>query len=159
MGGIFIKVLGAIKMKTLTIKREMVESLDSVESKLEFADVAIALLTDREPTKGMTGEVLQEGLNDDLPEQIEGSPEFDSSNMGAAEFKRFSMVRAGFFPVHLNCGYADYRYKHWDDYSEDDLADMFSDVGIKGSRNKGKKNFVAFLNYIQDVLLWYRRRA
>jgi hypothetical protein len=41
MGGIFIKVLGAIKMKTLTIKREMVESLDSDESKLDFANAVI----------------------------------------------------------------------------------------------------------------------
>ena len=146
-------------MKTLTIKREMVESLESDESKLDFANFVIASLTDRELTNGMTGEIYQEGLNHDLPEPLEGSPEFDSSNMCAAEFKRFSQVRAGFFPVNLDCGYADYRYKHRDDYSEDDLAEKFSDVGSKIWRSKGKKDFLIFLNYMQCVFLWYRNNV
>ena len=66
---------------------------------------------------------LLEGLYVNLPEPLEGSPEFDSSNMCAADFRRFSFVRAGFFPVHLNCGYAAYEYKHRDDYSEEVMSD------------------------------------
>lgn len=146
-------------MKTLTIKCEMVDSLDSDESKLDFANSVITLLTDRQTVKSTTEEILTKGLNDDLPEPLEGSPEFDSSNMAAAEYKRFSMVRAGNFPVNLNCGYADYRYKHRDEFSEDELAEMFSEVGLKMYRSKGKRDFLVFLGYIQDVLLWYRRRA
>lgn len=144
-------------MKTLTITRVMIESLDSVESKLDFANSVIALLTDCEPPKGIFGEILQEGFNDDLPEPLEGSPEFDSSNMGAAEYRRFSMVRAGYFPVHLNCGYSDYAYKHRDDYSEEALSDMYSSIYNIIRRSKGKKDFLIFLKYFHDVLYWYRK--
>lgn len=144
-------------MKTLTITREMIESLDSVESKLDFADSVIALITDRKPIMGMTGEKLLEGLNVDLPEPLEGSPEFDSSNICATEFKRFSWVRAGYFPMHLNCGYSDYTYKHRDDYSEEALLDMSSSIRSKIRQSKGKKDFLVFLDYFQDVLYWYRK--
>jgi len=93
--------------------------------------------------------------NVDLPEPMDGLPEFDSSNMAAAEFKRFSMVRAGYFPVHLNCGYADYTYRHRDEFSRDGLIDMIGEVGFKKSRSKGKKDFHVFLDYIRQVLDWY----
>lgn len=142
-------------MKTLTIKRDMVENLESDESKLAFANSVIALLTDREQPSGPIIESLREGLTDNLPEPLDGSPEFDSSNMATAQFMRFSMVRAGFFPVTLNCGYADYKYKHLDDFSRDELIDLFGDVGLKKVRSKGKKDFVVFLEYIQKVLDWY----
>lgn len=142
-------------MKTLTIKREMVESLESDESKIDFANFVISSLTDREPTNGMTGEIFQEGLNHDLPEPLEGSPEFDSSNMCAAEYKRFSQIRAGYFPVSLSCGYADYKYEHWDAYSHEVLVDYLFNVGCMIRRNKGKKNFLVFLNYIRTVLGWH----
>lgn len=133
----------------------MVESLESDESKLDFANSVIALLTDREPTKVMNDDIFQEGLNIDLPEPLEGSPEFDSSKMCAAEYKRFSLVRAGYSPVNLNCGYADYRYKQWDAYSHEDLVELFFNVGSKIRRTKGKKDYLVFLNYIRSVLGWH----
>ena len=142
-------------MKTLTIKREMVESLESDESKLDFANFVIASLTDRELTNGMASEIYQEGLNHDLPEPLEGSPEFDSSNMCAAEYKRFSQVRAGYLPMNLKCGYADYTYKHWDAYSHEVLVDHLFNVGYMIRRNKGKKKFLVFLSYIRSVLEWH----
>jgi len=148
-------------MKTFTIKREMIESLESDEDKLAFIDHVAALLTDRKPkivTAGVAGEIFQDGLNVDLPEPLEGSPEFDSSNMGAAEYRRYSLVRAGFFPIDLNCGYADYKYKHIDDCMEENLMDMFVDIGTKSRRSKGKRDYAAFLKYMQDVLLWHKRQ-
>ena len=146
-------------MKTLTIKRDMVESLDSDESKLDFVNSVIALLTDREPTTGMPGEIFQEGLNVDIPEPLEGSPEFDSSNMSAAQFKMFSMVRAGYFPVHLHRGYAYYTYKHRDDYSDDALLEMYSNISSKIRKSKSKKNFLVFLKYFDCVFWWYRKNV
>ncbi len=146
-------------MKTLTIKREMIEALESDESKLDFATAVIEILTVREPITGKTGRLLQDGLNVDIPKPLESSPEFDSSNMSAAQFKMFSMVRAGFFPVHLNCGYADYKYKHLDDYSDDELADLFCDVSSKIYKSKGKKGFLFFLNYLREVQMWYRKNV
>ncbi len=142
-------------MKTLTIKSEMVESLDSDESKLDFANSLIALLTDLEAVKKTTSESLQDGLNVDLPEPMDGAPEFDSSNMVAPEFKRFSMVQAGFFPVRFDCGYAAYTYKHRDDFSDEDLLELYSDISTKIRRSKGRKDFLVFLNYIQCVFWWY----
>ena len=52
-------------MKTLTIKREMMEPLDSDESKLDFANSVIALFADHEAERGMVSEELQDGLNVD----------------------------------------------------------------------------------------------
>ena len=146
-------------MKTLTIKREMVESLDSDESKLDFANTIKSMFIEPEPsTNSPTAKALHDGLNVDLPEPLAGSPEFDSSNMAAAEHKRFSMVRAGYFPVSLNCGYADYEYKHHHDFSRDEMIDMFCDVGSKKSRSKSKRDFIVFLDYIQQVLDWYLKK-
>ena len=144
------------RMKTLTIKHEMVESLDSEESKLKFVDTLKSMFQEPEPsTNSGTTKASYDGLNVDLPEPLPGSPEFDSSNMAAAEYKRFSMVRAGFFPVTLNCGYADYAYKHHEDFSRDEMIDMFCDVSSKKSRGKGKRDFIVFFDYIQQVLDWY----
>ena len=49
-------------MKTFTISRKMVESLESDESKLDFANFVISSLTDREPPKGMNGEIFTRGF-------------------------------------------------------------------------------------------------
>ena len=142
-------------MKTLTITREMVESLDSDESKLDFIDSAIALLTDRDAQSGEICQGLQKSINVDLPEPLEGAPGFDSSNMSATQIKIFSMVRAGYFPVHLNCGYADYKYKHRDEFSADELIDIYCDVSLKKNRSNGKRDFQVFLDYIRHVINWY----
>ena len=145
-------------MKTLTITRKMVKELDSAESRQDFFDSVITtLLTDHEVTNAR----LQEGLNVDLPEPLEGAPGFDSSNMSATQIKIFSMVRAGYFPVHLNCGYSDYRYRHLDAFLDDSMFDDFwetrSLISRKISQSKGKESFLIFLNYMLSVLSWYCR--
>ena len=146
-------------MKTLTIKRGIIDSLDSDESKLEFANSVIAMLSDpQKPSSGKIDEVLSSGLNSDLPEPMVGAPDFDSSNMGAAEYKRYSMVRAGYVPAGgkgLNCSYDKYEYKHLSELSEIEFDSHWNSAISKIKQSKGKKGYVKFLEYLCDIYYWF----
>jgi hypothetical protein len=142
-------------MKTLTIKRDMIDSLDSDESKLAFANSVIALLSDpQKPSSGKIDEALSLGLNSDLPEPMAGAPDFDSSNMAAPEYKRYSMVRAGYVPAGgkgLYCGYSEYEYKHLSELSEIEFESLWSSAAYELTQSKGKRNHAKFLQYLYEI--------
>lgn len=136
-------------MKTLTIMRDTIDLLGSDESKLEFANSVISLFTDSESTDSTTNYRLQNGLNVDIPEPLDGAPLFDSKNMAASQFKRFSMVRAGYVPATLDCGYEDYSYLKLKDMSDNELIKYLKYVELKILHSKGKREHLKFLNYIR----------
>lgn len=138
-------------MKTLTIEHSMVETLDSDDSKLEFINSIITLLTDGKTANNS----LSNGLNVDLPEPLDGAPVFDSKNMGVTEVRRFYMLQAGHVPVSLDCGYADYKYKDIRDMSDDELFRYLICVNKKIKSTKDKRNFLNFLNHIQLTIKTY----
>ena len=146
-------------MKTLTIKRGIIDSLYSDESKLEFANSVIALLSDpQKPSSGKIDEALSSGLNSDLPEPMVGAPDFDSSNMSASGFKMYSMVRAGYVPAGgrgLNCRYSEYEYKHLSELSEIEFDSLWSSAGYKLTQSKGKRDHAKFLKYLCDICSWF----
>ena len=146
-------------MKTLTIKQESIDSLDSYKSKLEFANSIIILLSNSEQTlNSEIDESLSDGLNSDLPEPMAGAPAFDYSNMGAAEYKRYSMVRAGYVPAGgkgLNCSYDKYEYKHLSELSEIEFESHWNSAVSKIKQSKGKKGYVKFLEYLCDIYYWF----
>ena len=146
-------------MKTLTIKQDSIKSLDSDESKLEFANSVITLLSD--PKKISNSEIdkaLSNGLNSDLPEPMDGAPDFDSSNMIAPEYKRYSMLRAGFVPAGdkgLDCSYSEYEYKHLSDLSESQFESQWKSAVSKIKQSKGKRDLVKFLEYLCSIYSWF----
>ena len=146
-------------MNTLTIKQDIINSLDSDESKLEFANSVIAMLSDpQKPSSGKIDEALSSGLNSDLPEPMVGAPDFDSSNMGAAEYKKYSMVRAGYVPAGgkgLNCGYSEYEYKHVSELSESEFESHWNSALSKSKHTKGKKDYIKFLEYLCRIYSWF----
>jgi hypothetical protein len=107
-------------LRTLTIKQNVIASINSDEKKIKFANSVIGLLSDSErTTDSKFDEVLIHGLNTDIPIPMQGAPEFDSKNMSAPEFRRYSLLRAGYVPAGgnglfgpLDCRYSDYKYKH-----------------------------------------------
>ena len=146
-------------MKTLTIKRDIIDSLDSDESKLAFANSVIAALSDpKKSPSGTVAEALTEGFNSDLPEPMDGAPDFDSSNMAAAEYKRYSMVRAGYVPAagkSLYCGYSEYEYKHLSELSEIEFDSHWESAISKIKHSKGKKDYIKFLEYLCRIYSWF----
>jgi hypothetical protein len=146
-------------MKTLTIKRDIIDSLDTDESKLEFANSVIALLSDpKKSSSGKIDEALSSGLNSDLPEPMAGAPDFDSSNMSAPEFRRYSLLRAGYVPAggkRLDCGYSEYEYKHLSDLSERKFESFWKEAGAMIKQSKGKRDHVKFLQYLHDIYRWF----
>lgn len=150
-------------MKTLTIKQDIIDSLDSDDSKLEFANTVIALLSGSEKTStGMPNDALSGGLNSDLPEPMEGAPDFDSKNMSAPEFKRYSLLRAGYVPAGtrwLNCGYSEYEYQHLRTLSKLQFDLFWRAAGFKLKESKGKRDYVAFLRYLCDIYSWYFQKS
>jgi hypothetical protein len=143
-------------MQTLTIKQDSIKSLDSDESKLDFANSVIELLSD--PKKSSSSEIneaLSEGLNVDLPEPMEGAPDFDSSNMIAPEYKRYSRLKAGYVPKRLYCSYAEYEYKHLSELSQSEFDDKWKSVGVKIEHSKGQRDHVKFLEYLYEIYRWY----
>lgn len=142
-------------MKTLTIKQEMVEGLDSDECKLEFANTVISMFIEPEPTtNSLNAKALYEGLNVDLPELRIGAP-FISKNMGAAEVKRYHMTQAGYVPVVLDCAYDDYKYRYLDDMSDIEVRAFFAGVDRSMSHSKGKRDHLKFLRYMRHVCATY----
>jgi len=135
-------------MKTLTIKQEMVDELDSDENKLRFANDIISVFTEHEPiTSSDTVEALRDGLNVDLP-PLQIRAEFDSKNMGVTEIRRYHLAQSGYVPVSLDCGYKDYKYRRLDNMSDSELRSFFLMVEAKMSRSKGKRAFLKFLRYL-----------
>jgi len=159
-GNVKIKIYNKDRtMKTLTIKRDMITSLDSDESKLEFTNQVIALLSDpNKISSGKIDEALIEGLNLDIPEPMRGTPDFDSSNMAAAEYKRYSMVRAGYVPAGgrgLNCSYDEYEYKHLSELSEGEFESHWDSAILKLKQDWKKKDYAKFLKYLCDIYGWF----
>lgn len=145
-------------MKTLTIKKADIASLDSDESKLEFVNTVIALLSGSEETLTcMPDGALSMGLNSDLPEPMEGAPDFDSNNMSAPEVRRYSFLRAGYVPKNLNCGYSGYEYLHLRTLSKPRIDLFWRSAGFKLKESKGKSDYVTFLRYLYDIYSWYYR--
>ena len=146
-------------MKTLTIKRDIIDALNSDESKLAFANSVIALFSDpKKSPSGTVAEALTEGFNSDLPEPMEGAPDFDSSNMAAAEYKRYSMVKAGYVPAagkSLYCGYSEYEYKHLSELSEFEFSSLWRSAEYKLTQSKGKRDYAKFLKYLCDICSWF----
>ena len=146
-------------MKTYTIRQKEIEPLDSDKSRLEYINHIIALLSD--PPKSLSGKVdeaLSTDLNSDLPEPMEGTPDFDSSNMGAAEYKRYSMVRAGYVPAGgkgLYCGYSEYEYKHLSELSEIEFDSHWESAVSRIKHTKGKKDYIKFLEYLCRIYSWF----
>jgi hypothetical protein len=150
-------------LRTLTLKQNVIESLDSDEKKLEFANSIIGLLSDSKRTTGnKIDEVLINGLNTDIPIPMLGAPDFDSKNMSAPEFKRYSLVRAGFVPAKVNgligpldCPYSDYEYEHLSTLPEFKFDYIKRLVKIKITESKGKRDYLKFLKYLDEVFGWY----
>lgn len=147
-------------MKTLTIKQDIIDSLGSDESKLEFANSVIALLSDSEDPQqsSQNGEALSQGLNSDLPEPMKGAPDFDSGNMDAPEFRRYSLLMAGYVPAGkngLNCSYSDYEYRQLSDMTEHEIESLWNMAAAKIKQSRGKRDYVKFLNYLCDIYYWY----
>jgi len=143
-------------LKTLTIKQDIIDLLYSDKSKLDFANSVIALLSDTEQTSGnKIDEALGEGLNSDLPEPMDGAPDFDSSNMGAPEFKRYSLLKAGYVPKSLYCGYSEYKYKHLSELSKLQFDTFWDSASSMITHSKGKRDYVKFLQYLCDIYKWY----
>ena len=146
-------------MNTLTIKQDIIDSLGSDESKIEFANQVIAALSDPEKIScSKIDEALIEGLNSDLPEPMEGAPDFDSSNIGASGFKMYSMVRAGYVPAGgkgLNCSYDKYEYKHLSELLESEFELHWEYAISKIKHTKGKKDYIKFLEYLCKIYSWF----
>ena len=144
-------------MKTLTIKQDIIDSLDSDKKKLEFANSIIDLLSDSKKTTGSRFD----GLIPDIPKPMDGAPDFDSENMSASEFRRYSLLRAGYVPAGskgLNCGYSDYEYKHLSTLSKPEFDGLWQSVGIRVKQSKGKRDYLKFLKYVGDIYSWYFRK-
>jgi len=136
-------------MKTLTIKQDMVEELDSDESKLRFANDVISMLAEHEPTiTSVTVESLRKGLNADLP-PLRIGVKFDSNNMGVTEVRRYQMMQSGYVPVSLHCGYKDYEYRRLDDMSDSEIRSFIEVVNREISHSKGKRGHLKFLRYLR----------
>ena len=146
-------------MKTITIKKDIIDSLDSDKSKLAFANSVITLMSGSEQnSSNKITEALSNGLNSDLPEPMDEAPDFDSSNMGASEFKRYSLLKAGYVPAGrkgLDCGYSDYEYKHLSGLSKLEFDFFRSSVWSKIDESKGKKGYVKFLRYLVKIYSWF----
>ncbi|WDP91090.1 MAG: hypothetical protein HUN04_15860 [Desulfobacter sp.] len=146
-------------MKTLTIKQNMIKSLDSDESKLEFANTVIALISGSEKTvKGEFKHILSKGLNTDIPEPMEGAPDFDSSNMAAPAFRRYSLLKAGYVPAGykgLNCGYSGYDYRHLSTLSESEVNFLWRAAEGKLKQSDGKRDYTNFLKYLCEIYSWF----
>lgn len=142
-------------MKTLTIKKEMVEGLDSDERKLEFANTVISMFIEPETTiNSLTAKGLCEGLNVDLPALRIGAA-FDSKNMGAAEVRRYHMTQAGYVPVDLDCGYDDYKYRYLDNMSDSEVRTFIASVDRNVRHSTGKRDHLKFLRYIRLACATY----
>ena len=136
-------------MRTLTIKQNMVEKLDSDESKLEFANTVISMFIEPEPiTNSLTAKALAEGLNVNLPALQIGAP-FDSKNMWAPEYSRYHITQAGYVPVNLNCSYDDYEYRYLEDMSDSEVRSFIIEVGREMSHSKGRSGHLKFLRYVR----------
>jgi hypothetical protein len=146
-------------LKTLTIKQDIIDKLDSDKSKLEFANSVITLMSGSGQTlSNKFDEALGEGLNSDLPEPMDGAPDFDSSNMSAPEVRRYSLLKAGYVPAGrkgLNCGYSGYEYKHLSDLSQLEFDFFRSSVWSNIDESKGKKGYVKFLRYLVKIYSWF----
>ena len=142
-------------MKTLTIKQEMIEELDSDESKLEFANSVISMFEDPEPTtNSLTAKALYEGLNVDLP-ALQISAPFDSKNMWAPEYRRYRMTQAGYVPVCLDSSYDDYEYRYLDDMSDSEVRSFMAEVGRKRCHCKGRRGHLKFLQHVRLACATY----
>jgi len=143
-------------LKTLTIKQADIDSLDSDESKLEFVNSVIALLSGSEKTlNAKLDDELSLGLNPDLPEPMEDAPDFDSNNMCAPEFRRYSFLKAGYVPKSLYCSYSKYAYCHLSDLTYDKIFDLMSSASLKIGQSKGKRDYLKFLTYLCEIYKWY----
>lgn len=138
-------------MRTLTINHEMIDALDTDAAKLEFANNVISMFKDAEPeTKSLNAQALYKGLNRDLP-SLRIGVSFDTKNMGAAEVKRYHMVRSGYVPLSLDCRYEDYEYRFLDNMSDSEVRSFIAALCRKISHCKNKRDYRNFL--------WYMRRA
>lgn len=150
-------------MRTITLKQNIIETLDSDEKKLEFANSVIGLLSDSKTTTDSSiDEVLINGLNTDIPKPMEGAPDFDSDNMSASEFKRYSMVSAGYVPAggngvigSLDCGYSAYKYKQLTTLSRVEIDSLWHAAIEKLKQNWKKRSYAKFLSYLCDIYYWY----
>jgi hypothetical protein len=153
-------------LRTITIKQDIVDSLDSDQQKIEFANSVIGLLSDSiRTTDRQHDEVLINGLNQDIPEPMDGAPEFDSANMSAPEYKRYSLLRAGYVPAggnglfgSLDCPYSDYIYKHLSTLSKSKFDYLRQSVESKIKQSKGKRDYLKFLKYLGEIYSWYFRK-
>ena len=87
-----------------------------------------------------------------------GAPDFDSSNMAAPEYKRYSMVRAGYVPAGgrgLYCGYSEYQYKHLSELSENEFKSHWDSAVSKIKHTKDKKDYIKFLGYLCKIYSWF----
>ena len=143
-------------MKTLTIKQKELPPLDTDLEKIEFADSVKAILFGSEPNQtNEQVETLQKGLNDDIPEPMKGAPEFDSSNMTAPEYRRYSLARGGYVPKWLHYGYAEYEYIHLSELSERDFESRRKSAVSDIKYHKGKRDHVKFLQYLCSIYTWF----
>lgn len=146
-------------MKTLTIKQDIIDSLDSDKKKLEFANSIIDLLSDSEKTTGSKhDEILLNGLNAEIPIPMDGAPDFDSDNMSAPEFRRYSLLRAGYVPAGirgLDCSYSDYEYKHLSTFSKFEIDSLWELTISKLQQNWKKRDYSKFLRYLCDIYGWF----
>ncbi len=147
-------------MKTITIKQADIASLDSDESKLKFINSIIALLSGSEIiSTDISYDTLSGGLNADIPEPMEGAPDFDSSNMNAPEFRRYSLLRAGYVPKNLNCGYSRYEYIYLGDLSYDEIDSLWDSAISKIKLNWKKRDYGQFLKYLCEMYTWYFQKT
>lgn len=150
-------------MKTLTIKQNAIDSLDTDKKKLEFANSIIDFLSDsKKTTNNKLDEVLINGLNTEIPEPMDGAPDFDSDNMSAPEFRRYSLLRAGYVPAGgnglfepLDCPYSRYEYKHLSTLSRSKIDYLWRSVESKIKQSKGKRDYLKFLNYLRFIYSWF----
>ncbi len=142
-------------MKTVTIKQEIVDGLNTDERKLDFVNALISMFIEPEPaTSSLTAKSLHEGLNVDLPALRIGAS-FDSRNMGTAEVRRYHMTQGGYVPVCLDCGYDDYEYRYLDDMSDNEVRSFLADVDRNISHSKGKRDHLKFLRYLHKACSIY----
>ncbi len=87
-----------------------------------------------------------------------GAPDFDSSNMAAPEYKRYSMVRAGYVSAGgkaIYCSYSEYEYKHLSELSESEFDSQWNSAVSKKKQCKDKRDYVKFLGYLCKIYSWY----
>lgn len=142
-------------MKTVTITQEMVEGLESAESKKKFVNTLKSMfkIPELEKSSFTAKEVLSGlvfGLTDlnikrcDYPKRLNG-----------LEAERYRIVQAGYVPVDIDCDYSEYKYRCLDCMSDDEIKSFMVKLNKTSFHNKVNSPFMKFVNHMSEVCTGY----